>query len=315
VGGPGETKVHGAVLRRDGGAWVKSMSAAAPEVPLFVYLQYMEPHTPYDPIAQYRSQFTRSHEGVDETTAMGKLVSTLGGTKRLSPAEIDLLASLYDGEVASVDGELRMLFADLQKTGFLDNAVIVITADHGEEFGEHGVMLHGFTLYNTALRVPLIVVAPGTVPGRVVQEDVSLLDVAPTILELVGAPPAAPFEGRSLVPWMTEGVGTPHHGEVLSELEPLGDPDLRAHTHALVSGHRKLLVNRNGFSVAYDVAQDPGELRARFVPQSGDGPDADLMQALDRLRAELQRGAAVAQLRQPLDEATKEKLRALGYQP
>ena len=314
MGTAGETKVRGTVLRRDGGAWVNSMVAVSPQTPLFVYLQYMEPHTPYDPTAQYRRQFTRSHEGVDETAAMSNLTSTLRGTKRLPPNEIDLLSSLYDGEVASVDAELRTLFADLQKTGFLDNAVIVITADHGEEFGEHGEMGHGKTLYNTALRVPLIVLAPKTEAGGVVQEDVSLVDVAPTVLELAGAPAVPTFEGRSLVPWMTEGAARPPHGDVLSELEPLSDPDLRAHSRALVSGSRKLLINRNGYAVSYDIGQDPGELRARFVP-SGGGPDADLVQSLDRLQAELRRDAVVAQLKRPLDEATKEKLRALGYQP
>ena len=111
--------------------------------------------------------------------------------------------------MAAVDAEIRTLFDELEQLGFLDNALIVITADHGEEFGEHGRMGHGFTLFNGVMRIPLIIVAPGFPAGRVVEENVSLVDVAPTLLELLGLPAPPTFEGRSLVPLMRNPYSPP----------------------------------------------------------------------------------------------------------
>src|SRR5206468_277619 len=103
-----------------------------------------------------------------------------------------------DAEVASLDESLKALFAALERRGFLSHAVVVLTSDHGEEFADHGSFGHGGTLYNELIRVPLIVVLPGQTTGRRIGDVVSLVDVAPTILDLTGTPRPADFEGRSL---------------------------------------------------------------------------------------------------------------------
>src|SRR5581483_3362669 len=122
-----------------------------------------------------------SGEGSDPAEANRKVVDPFRWNE-LSAADVRLLASLYDGEVAYLDHELARLFAALDRRGVLRDAIVVVTADHGEEFKEHELMGHGFGLYNQELRVPLIVAGRGVPAGRVVDDDVSLVDVAPTIL-------------------------------------------------------------------------------------------------------------------------------------
>ena len=96
--------------------------------------------------------------------------------------------------------------------------MVVVTADHGEEFGEHGGLTHGRTLYDELLHVPLVVTAPGVVPGAV-DAPVSLLDIGPTVLELVGLLRPVAFEGRSLVPLM-HGATDLASPPLIAELEP-----------------------------------------------------------------------------------------------
>lgn len=318
----GGIKPPGSLLRRESLAWLQRASdGAATKPPMLLYLQYMEPHTPYEPDEPFRSTFVRGNVPVNEDAARTRLAAL----KPLSHAEVERLESLYDGEVATVDAEMRTLFGELEKSGFLSNAVIVITADHGEEFGEHGTFLHGLTLYNGVMRVPLILVAPGFAGGRVVDEPVSLVDVAPTLLELTGLPRAPTFEGRSLVPLMrhplspqalwarlANAVST---REVIGEIEPYGEQmDLRKHTQAIVRGSQKLLINPHGNTFLFDVQADPGEM----APLDGASVAAAdrMLHALEQRRAELQtRGVAVAAGARPIDDATREQLRGLGYHP
>lgn len=307
-------KVRGDRLLRESGEWI-ARTRSTTQAPMLVYLQYMEPHTPYMPPEPYLSRFIRQPDGADATVARNKLIAEAPGEKALTAPEIDLLTSLYDGEVAAADAQLRMLFEELERSGFLHDAIVVVTADHGEEFGEHNQFLHGFTLYNTAIRVPLIITAPGLAAGRVVDDNVSLLDVAPTVLDLAKLPAATTFEGRSLVPLMTGEPAPPLHNPVLSELEPMHpDIDWRVHSRALISGNRKLVVKRNGRMSAFALARDPGEIRPYLVLPD-DRFNRDLVQALQSMSEDLSKNAASEAQRQPIDESTKEKLRALGYQP
>jgi arylsulfatase A-like enzyme len=309
-----DLKPRADVLRRESIGWIKPIAGDRAR-PKLLYLQYMEPHTPYQPIEPFRSTFIRGSEAVNEQAALTKLEKQ----QRLTPAEIERLESLYDGEVAAVDAEIRTLFDDLGKLGLLDNAVIIITADHGEEFGEHGKMLHGFTLFNTVMRIPLIIVAPGFPAGRVVEDNVSLVDVAPTVLELASLPAPPPFEGRSLVPMMRNPYSPQalwarmrwalNGHEVIGEIEPFAGPtDFRWHTQAIVGGPDKVLVNPKGAAVQFNLQADPREIEPTTVSDA-------LLQRLKARRTELQAHARETTKGAPLDDATREKLRALGYQP
>lgn len=313
-------KQRGGDLRRFVENWLRRNSPA----PTLLYLQYMEPHEPYDPPEPYRGRFLRAVSGaVDEEVANSKIRKWKWDD--LSSDELTLLESLYDGEVASMDAELRLLFGELERQGFLDNAVVVVTADHGEEFREHGQMLHGMQLYNETVHVPLILLAPGYQGGRVVEENTSLINVAPTLLDLAGLPPQARFEGRSLVPllerrsiWSSfpalfgSATGTANPPDVILELPKTGsDYDLRRQTEGIIRGSTKVLMSSDGKPEVYDLAHDPKE--AAPNPPELSRTALAMVEALQRSKAAQAQKANVAVQTRPLDEATKEKLRALGY--
>jgi arylsulfatase A-like enzyme len=244
----------------------------------------------------------------------------------MTPADMELLEALYDGEVASVDSELRSLFGELEREGILDHAVVVVTADHGEEFKEHGRYSHGYALFEESVRVPLILIGPGIEKGRVVERNVSLLDLAPTLLELAGLPPEPVFEGRSLVPparrasLLSRFFSTDEGArDVILELPPTGSKwDLRAHARGIVRASTKLLIAVSGprkkaeSTQIYDLASDPGEVDPN--PGVLDGELPALLAALRERTQELATRAAGSAEKGVIDEATKEKLRALGYQ-
>jgi choline-sulfatase len=281
----------------------------------------MESHAPYEPVEPFRSRFQRLDSAtVDPDAAKAKLLRWVGtGTRKLSPAEIDHLESLYDGEAASVDAEIRLLVSELDALGFFANAVVVFTADHGEEFAEHGEVLHGRTLYNAAIKIPLIIVAPGFAGGHVVDENVSLLDVAPTVQDLAGALPQANAEGHSLRRLMKPASGpvgaapSAAPSPVLCELEPESKHHTRAHTDAIIERSYKLLLRPDGETELFDLSRDPGEQHP-LSPAACQPSAAELLGALETRQAELRLRANVSRETQPVDEATREKLRALGYQ-
>jgi arylsulfatase A-like enzyme len=242
----------------------------------------------------------------------------------LDSEEVSLLESLYDGEVAAVDEELRLLFAELERRGFLDDAIVVVTSDHGEEFWEHGFLLHGFTLFEEGVRVPLLVLGPGVPAGLRVDRPVSLVDLAPTLLDLVGLEKEPRHEGRSLLPLVrdaanrtkqptAEAVGAgSERVDVLLELQPIdSSTHSREHQAGIVRGSEKVLLRTAGRSEAYDLANDPRERHAN--PSGFEEAAQTLTKALEALEADLQTRAAPAAAPATLDEATKEKLRALGY--
>jgi arylsulfatase A-like enzyme len=187
--------------------------------PFFLFLHTYEVHGPYyaahvDKLPAYLGGtpwcFSLVHmRGMNPVTpaTAGRYVRTLTGDgpevslkgKTLEKEDLIEVRDAYQDEIALVARKLAELFRYLQSKGALDNAVVILTADHGEAFFEHGLFEHGL-LYDENLRVPLIIVAPGRLPAeRRVQRYVSLVDLAPTILELAGVKSPARFDGRSLV--------------------------------------------------------------------------------------------------------------------
>ena len=141
-----------------------------PGRPFFAFLNYYDAHDPYQPPAEFARKFSpvipRGYfrEGV-----------------RLPREVIDELRDAYDGAIAYLDHELGRLLAELRERGLLDDTLLIVTSDHGESLGEHGLMSHGNSLYLTLLRVPLVIVHPARIPaGRSIAEPVSLRDIPAT---------------------------------------------------------------------------------------------------------------------------------------
>lgn len=207
---------------------------AKPELllqPFFMWLHYVDPHAEYVP-----------HEGFD-----------FGSSSR----------QRYDGEVAFVDHHLGRVLDALEKSLFYDRTVVIVTSDHGEAFGEHGMIRHGFELWEELVRVPLIVRVPG-VRSRHVLVRRSAIDLAPTILDLSGVPgPSAStpdaLPGSSLVPDL---LGT---SEAALAARPVfidmaAGPN-NADRQALIDEDLKLVASGGRPLSLYDLASDPGETK------------------------------------------------------
>jgi arylsulfatase A-like enzyme len=234
--------------------------------------------------------------------------------------------AVYDAEVMAVDAAIRDLFATLAARGFLDRALVVVTADHGEELKDHGLMGHNKTLYEEVIHVPLIVLTPGETRGAVDDRVVSLVDVAPTVVDAVPAPVPERFAGKSLRDALAsrDGIGTrllslfsASHAtgaERAAYSELVKSPEeessrLRPHERAIVVGDRKLIVGVHGEREFYRLDVDPREQHAT----SEAGPDgAALESRMAALRAETATSRTRAD-RVPLDEQARDRLRALGY--
>lgn len=156
-----------------------------------MYLHYLDPHGPYDPPPEFYRRFTgKPHpRPVKLYKALRKKCHRL--MKRgFGPGDkqFEDLIVRYDAEIAHTDHSIRLLFNGLKKENRLKNTVVIITADHGEEFLEHEYVEHAWTLYNESLHVPLILWAPGVIPPQRIASLVSIVDIPPTILELMDVP-------------------------------------------------------------------------------------------------------------------------------
>jgi len=278
--------------------------------PLLLYLHFMEPHAPYDPPAHVRARIAGPPPpGVDDAVANAKLVD-IGRWDELSPEEVARLEALYDAEVAELDGRLSRIFDGLGSRGLLDHAIVVFTADHGEEFREHGGLQHGNTLYQESVRIPLFVVGAGVPAGRVVTDRVSLLDVAPTVLDLAGLPPEPRFEGQSL----TSHFAGARAADIVLQLLPTGEKvDVRRHAAALVHENAKLLVppkDSDRGPELYDLATDPHETHTHPPSLAAQAPTLESLLATRDATLATRAGTAE---RGTLSEAERARLRALGY--
>lgn len=208
----------------------------------------------------------------------------------------------YDGEIASVDFQIGRLLEWLEKSGHRDDTLVAVAADHGESLGDHGEKTHGFFLYEATLRVPVILRDPGRIPaGSVLRTPVSLADLAPTLLALLGRGPLA-ADGRDLS----------------ASLRSRSDPapaDLYAETeYPRLFGWSGLSALRRGrlkFIEApraelYDLAADPAESR-NLLPSGADRPD--LASRIAGFRRDAHAPAPAA----PSDAEAARKLASLGY--
>lgn len=259
--------------------------------PFFAFINYIEAHTPYDPPEPYRSRFLDPAIPAAKTAE----VMTLGMPDHymygpLTPEQFSILGQLYDGEVNSLDTYVSDLLALLKHDGRLENTLVIIASDHGENLGEYGHFAHVFSIHNTLLHVPLIVLFPGGAHAGEVRGDVAqMLDLFPTILDYCGvAYPPRP-EGRDL---FTEraAAATP---TVMAEyyyprqaFSAFDADELEEHQERFIPYMRRLRVVQDGTSKLiwgsdgslelYRIADDPYEL-VDILREEPDYPDKDVL--------------------------------------
>ncbi len=304
---------RGVELNRQVARWLTRIrESGEPARPVFIYLHYMETHTPYAPPEAF---LAKTQRGDPPDVGFAEATIGVGNGLGIGDEARPAVEAVYDAEVLAVDAAVRDLLATLDRMQMGGNTLIVLTSDHGEAFREHGFWSHGINLYNEILQVPLIVHVPGAETRVDVDAVVSLADLAPTLAELAGLPVPAPFEGDSFArllvarrSWSPLGLLMRWRAQrrtAYSEAN-VSEEDRRL-LRALISGHMKFIVHPDGTSELFDLAADPGEKTPQPLAEG-----ESLARMLDARSARLLRRASARETT-PLDEATRQRLKALGY--
>lgn len=300
------------------------------DAPFFLFVHFYDVHPPYWRAADARFPFEvdaalrrRMEERGVAGLAMSEVSDVLIG---LGDGEDTVLLSLpeainvYDNEIHYVDQLIGGLVAALEAEGLRDRTLLVVTSDHGEGLGEHGYFQHDFHLYEEQIRVPLVLQSLGNPwPTRRVETPVSLLDLVPTLLDLLGLPAAATTHGRSLVP-LLERVGEAEPRWIVAQRRIFSAPLERHYPRFssadplfAVRGEEpwKLLAFGSGAAELYRLDSDPGETRdlAATSPKQREA----LAAALEAERRRYETGAPGAA--EAVDAETLEALKQLGYAP
>ena len=323
VGGPGMKMMDdgAALTSRYVLEWMEKNSKS----PFFIFINYMEPHLPYHPPAPFDSLFMPNNISPQERNIYSpdpKVARTLFEPRNRVPKELAVINALYDGEIRYLDEKIWMLYERLAKLNVLDNTVIIITSDHGDNLGDHNIVGHGYGLHNTLLEVPLIIRYPKLFPpGTIINDKVQTTDIYYTILGIVGevGNPSVLKLGKSLatrinekkfeeimiaerdksiwVEWAkSEGVQTDH---------------LNNTQKTLISGNYKYIWSSNGEEELYDIVNDHEE-STNIASKS--------IQIVNILKYEMEqislkaKSGSQSPLPMPkMDDATKEQLKSLGY--
>jgi arylsulfatase A-like enzyme len=232
--------------------------------PVFVYLHLTPPHMPYRPPEPFRGRFSGTpsfpggKESVDGSIESCRAVHK-AGLDELDP-DVVRLAALYDEHVAYADDALGGLIERVEQLAHRRDLVVAWTSDHGEAFMEHGSQGHNATVYEEMIRVPLAIRAlDGSIPPATVSGVASLLDLAPTLVELAGAGRwTHPTRGISLVPSLHRGEALPERVLTFSSRHYASNP--RRLELGVRRGRHKLVVSReDGRRRLFDLEADPRE--------------------------------------------------------
>jgi arylsulfatase A-like enzyme len=271
---------------------------AGARAPFLLFVNYMDVHRPIHPPKAYRELFPGRLEGFDMERDWSSLYRGWRNDRHPTPAESTHLISQYDGALAYLDAQVGRFLDRLAKTGVLDDALVIVTSDHGESFGSHGVFGHGVSVYQDVVRVPFVLKLPGQEYGRRIATPVSGVDILPTVADALGLPLPENVDGRSLL--AGPGADRPL---VIESYQDSG-----IWMRGLLRGSTKL-VERDERRELYDLASDPDETRDLAAERAD--TVADLAAALREL--ELAGGGAGDSPSSALTAEEAARLRALGY--
>ncbi len=293
------------------------------DAPFFVYLHELDPHGPYEPVHPYAEMYPAPHRGFvpvpdDGFRHINLLNSPRGGIDR---SEARYLNARYRGEISFMDAYLGEILSRLERSGLERDTLVIFTSDHGEAFMEHETLGHGGIGYEEVARVPLIFRLPGVLArGLEVEDPVQLVDVGPTVLDLLAIEIPSAMQGRSLLDMAmrAERTGTPH---------PAISSSMNERHHTLRFGDWKL-IRTNGKRLGrlhgmtsyklFNIREDPEEVFDRWARQPVVG--RTLAQMLLRRNRIDMADTTTATISEPapldeeaLDPAVLKDLKALGY--
>ena len=240
--------------------------------------------------------------------------------------EVSQIIDLYDGAILYTDDNLGRVLKTIADLGVADSTLVAVAGDHGEAFGEHGLSFtHDFTLYDEVLQVPLVIRAPGVKAGTSIGQQVRLMDLAPTLLELAGVEPLAGIEARSLapllrggsLPYLTAFAESAPARTQFPEQDKIYLPGIRGKWRMVRTDRWKLIQiprDEGDLYELYDLVDDPGETRNRFADLAGEAaklqPLLKAWMAKDPLRDSESPGEEGLE---ELDPSALEQLKTLGY--
>jgi arylsulfatase A-like enzyme len=274
----------------------------------FIFLHMWDVHFDYIPPKAYLDRFDPGYAGSLTAPFYGKL------EPGLDARDLQHILARYDAEIRYTDDTLARILEMLGREGLLDRAAVIVLADHGEEFLEHGGYGHRRTLFEEVLRIPLVVNIPGAkLPSARVDEVVSIIDVHPTVCELMQIACPSAGASQSLVPFLVGGARTETRGDALGEL-------LEKDLEVLVRRHDKTQ-RRGGKTTYFDgasLARERGGLRIeenQLARYSGDVQEA--VRRLEERARGAERAGGAFDLDSPsapeVPEQTRKHLEALGY--
>jgi len=219
--------------------------------PFFMFLHYYDNHWDYLPSSPYRELYDPEYDGPIDGTQIARepLFSN-------PPSERDIqhIIALYDGEVKQTDNDLGELLRVLKDKGVLDNSIVIILGDHGDQFYEHGHTSH-HGVYEELIHIPLAVSIPDAqAKGKIIDSLVSQVDILPTILDYIQVPIPEQCQGKSFKP-LIEGQTEPVNKFIFAEYTGGAAPD----SYVVRSTRYKCCREAGGEPFAYDLAEDPGE--------------------------------------------------------
>lgn len=283
-----------------------------PARPFFLFLYYWDPHYPYLPPAPHDQTFVP--EGARPPRQRVRFQKGFELNRHVTPEEMLFVEAQYDGEIRATDESLARIVEMLAEGGLLERTALIVTADHGEQFFDHGSLGHKHSLYDEEVHVPLLFKRPGQQEGRRDPRLVSLVDLYPTVLDLAGLGGTRLSHGRSLLePPRPPGEPIYHELKALWYLSPEegGGAD-ESDVTALRQGDLKaILAEKSGELELFDVAADQGERR----PLAAAGERERLVERIRSWREALREIAAEGgpPERAALDAEDVERLRELGY--
>ncbi len=264
---------HGSTNPLVYGAAEEWLQAVPTNQPFFAFVHLWDAHYDFTPPAPYDTMFTDpAYDGwvTGEEFFFDQRIHA-----GMDPTDLAHLVALYDGEIRWTDAHLRKLLDELERLGRLDNTIVVVVSDHGTELFDHGSKGHRRNLYDESLRVPMVMAGPGVPVGQVHGGQVSLIDVAPTVLDLCGIAGMNGAMGRSLGD-LWRGEEWPER-EAISELFADGN-----RLRSVRSKSRKLIHNlASGAHARFDLAGDPLETSSAGRTESEANADLQDLEAVE----------------------------------
>lgn len=271
--------------------WLEWLDAQHEGDRFFAMLNYFDVHAPYLPPDDIAAEY--APRNASEKLLMAQWNGCTSQCEKPDATSLKIGQTAYDGCLAALDREIGWLLDELESRGRLQNTVLIITADHGEQFGDHGIVNHGRSLYRSVVQVPLIIVGGANTPAGIrVTESVSLCDLPATMLDFAdrhstthafpGKPLTRYWDGESDQDWRKSPpvVTEVSKGLLVPEWLPNAHDSVRSIWH---NGYQYIRRSDNGDEELYDLLNDPDELTNLVTKPQGAGPLVECRKAFEEV--------------------------------